>query len=134
MGLPEFREAFYQATGNLLPGGLNGSALVFCQHHPRDKLQQFFEIMAAQGGRTFKYFREIVDGKPKVNGVVEKRTKGELRQEKAIANAQEALRRVQEAHGGKAEQADTDGNCETYGHAGGGGIDCGTAVVVSGGA
>jgi hypothetical protein len=65
MGLPDFREAFYKATGNLLPGGLNAQALELCQHNPRDKLQQFFTIMAEQGGRTFKYFREIVEGKPK---------------------------------------------------------------------
>jgi hypothetical protein len=127
MGLPEFRDAFYKTTGDLLPGGLNGSALLLCQHHPRDKLQQFFWIMASQGGKTFKYFNEIVTGKPKA--VVDKKTKGETRQDAALLAAQETLRRVREAQSGQKRTADSGVDGVDVCH-GGRAFDGGTAVVV----
>jgi hypothetical protein len=129
MGLSEFREAFYKATGNLLPGGLNSQALEFCQHNPRDKLQEFFNIMASQGGRTFKYFREIVKGKPKA--VVERKSKSQERQDGAIAAAQETIRVLQERRYGSEVRGKAGGSIDGVdcypGHTS---IDNGAAIVV----
>ena len=98
IGLLDFRDAFYRATGSLLPVGCNNSATELCQHNPRDKLLECFRIMAEQGGRTFKYFSNIVEGKPKA--VVEGKSKAQQRQDEAIANAQETRRILQERRNG----------------------------------
>lgn len=61
----EFRNAYHQASGELLPGGLINAAQQLCMRHPRDKLEAAFAIMAESGGKTFRYLRTVLEGKTK---------------------------------------------------------------------
>ena len=61
----EFKTAYHQATGELMPGGLNNEANALCLRHPRDRLESAFEQMAKHGGKTFRYLEEILSGKQK---------------------------------------------------------------------
>lgn len=89
----EFRTAYHQATGELLPGGLNNQAQALCMRHPKGKLEAAFEQMAVHGGKTFRYLEEVLKGKPK--GVLRENLKargqpthGEERDRILAANAE----------------------------------------------
>lgn len=106
MTINEFRFAFQEAAGTMMPGGCNAQASEWCMRFPRDKLEEAFRIMAMQGGKTVKYLGEVLSGKPKP--VLGQKNKAEQQIDSNVAATQEALRLIREAKHGAGNQ-DSEG-------------------------
>ncbi len=65
MSIFEFRAGFREATGQLMPGGCNAKASELCRRYSREQIKGAFEVTATQGGRTFRYVEQVLDGKPR---------------------------------------------------------------------
>lgn len=65
MGISEFRFAFYDAFGSVMPGGCNEQASALCREFTPARINEAFTIAAAQGVTTLAYVEGVLRGNGK---------------------------------------------------------------------
>lgn len=59
----EFSSFYHQTFGTLIPGLLNNDARGICQRYTHERIAQAFKVTAEKGGKTFDYFRKVLENK-----------------------------------------------------------------------